>query len=48
VLGDKDDRGELDALLMQACDAAKGTVDAHPAVVEAVRDHRLEVDELVG
>ena len=48
VLGDKDARGELDALLMQACDAAKAIVDAHPEVVEALRDHLLERDELVG
>jgi cell division protease FtsH len=48
VLGDKDARGELDALLMQACDTAKAIVDAHPEVVEALRDHLLERDELVG
>jgi hypothetical protein len=48
VLGDKDARGELDSLLMQACDAAKAIVDAHPEVVEALRDHLLERDELVG
>ncbi|HXB36526.1 MAG TPA: AAA family ATPase [Acidimicrobiales bacterium] len=48
VLGDKDARGELDALLMQACDAAKAIVEAHPEVVEALRDHLLERDELVG
>jgi hypothetical protein len=48
VLGDKDARGELDALLMQACDRAKAIVDAHPEVVEALRDHLLERDELVG
>jgi ATP-dependent Zn protease len=48
VLGDKDARGELDALLMQACDNAKAIVEAHPEVVEALRDHLLERDELVG
>ncbi len=48
VLGDKNARGELDALLMQACDAAKAIVEAHPEVVEALRDHLLERDELVG
>jgi ATP-dependent Zn protease len=48
VLGDKDARGELDALLMQACDAAKAIVDTHPEVVEALRDQLLERDELVG
>ena len=48
VLGDKDARGELDALLMQACDTAKAIVDTHPEVVEALRDQLLERDELVG
>ena len=48
VLGDKDARAELDALLMQACDAAKAIVEAHPEVVEALRDQLLERDELVG
>jgi ATP-dependent Zn protease len=48
VLGDKDARGELDALLMQACDAAKAIVETHPEVVEALRDRLLERDELVG
>ena len=33
---------------MQACDAAKAIVEAHPEVVEALRDHLLERDELVG
>jgi hypothetical protein len=48
VLGDKDARVELDALLMGACDAAKAIVSEHPEVVEALRDHLLERDELVG
>ena len=48
VLGDKDARAELDALLMRRCDAAKAIVAAHPEVVEALRDHLLERDELVG
>ncbi len=48
VLGDKDARAELDALLMGACDAAKAIVAAHPEVVEALRDQLLERDELVG
>jgi ATP-dependent Zn protease len=48
VLGDKDARAELDALLMGACDTAKAIVAAHPEVVEALRDHLLERDELVG
>jgi hypothetical protein len=33
---------------MQACDGAKAIVEAHPEVVEALRDHLLERDELVG
>ena len=48
VLGDKDARAELDALLMGSCDAAKAIVEAHPEVVEALRDALLEHDELVG
>jgi len=48
VLGDKDARAELDALLMGSCDAAKAIVAQHPEVVEALRDALLERDELVG
>ncbi len=48
VLGDKAARAELDALLMGSCDAAKAIVEAHPQVVEALRDALLEHDELVG
>jgi cell division protease FtsH len=48
VLGDKDARAELDALLMGSCDAAKTIVVEHPEVVEALRDALLEHDELVG
>ena len=48
VLGDKDARAELDALLMGVCDAAKAIVEAHPEVVEALRDALLDHDELVG
>jgi ATP-dependent Zn protease len=48
VLGDKDARAELDALLMGACDVAKEIVTTHPEVVEALRDALLERDELVG
>ena len=48
VLGDKAARAELDALLMSSCDAAKAIVEAHPEVVEALRDALLERDELVG
>ena len=48
VLGDKDARAELDALLMGSCDAAKAIVADHPEVVEALRDALLERDELVG
>jgi ATP-dependent Zn protease len=48
VLGDKDARAELDALLMGSCDSAKAIVDAHPEVVEALRDALLDRDELVG
>ncbi len=48
VLGDKDARAELDALLMGSCDAAKTIVVEHPEVVEALRDALLERDELVG
>ncbi|HXZ62512.1 MAG TPA: AAA family ATPase [Acidimicrobiales bacterium] len=48
VLGDKDARKELDALLMESCDAAKSIVTAHTEVVEALRDALLERDELVG
>jgi hypothetical protein len=35
-------------LLMGSCDSAKAIVDAHPEVVEALRDALLERDELVG
>jgi cell division protease FtsH len=48
VLGDKDARAELDALLMGSCDVAKEIVTKHPEVVEALRDALLERDELVG
>ena len=48
VLGDKNARAELDALLMGSCDAAKAIVVEHPEVVEALRDALLERDELVG
>jgi cell division protease FtsH len=48
VLGDKAARAELDALLMGSCDAAKAIVEAHPDVVEGLRDALLERDELVG
>jgi ATP-dependent Zn protease len=48
VLGDKDARAELDALLMGSCDAAKEIVVEHGEVVEALRDALLERDELVG
>jgi ATP-dependent Zn protease len=48
VLGDKDARAELDELLAGSCDAAKAIVQAHPEVVEALRDALLERDELVG
>jgi hypothetical protein len=48
VLGDKDARAELDSLLMGACDGAKDIVTQHPEVVEALRDHLLQRDELVG
>ncbi len=48
VLGDRAARAELDALLMGSCDSAKAIVDAHPEVVEALRDALLERDELVG
>ena len=48
VLGDKNARAELDALLMGSCDAAKAIVSSHPEVVEALRDALLERDELVG
>lgn len=48
VLGDKDARAELDALLMGSCDTAKAIVAEHPEVVEALRDALLERDELVG
>ena len=48
VLGDKAARAELDTLLMGSCDAAKAIVEAHPEVVEALRDALLERDELVG
>ncbi len=48
VLGDKDARTELDALLMGSCDTAKAIVVEHPEVVEALRDALLERDELVG
>ena len=48
VLGDKDARAELDTLLMGSCDAAKAIVEAHPEVVEALRDALLDRDELVG
>jgi ATP-dependent Zn protease len=48
VLGDKDARAELDELLLGSCEAAKAIVQAHPEVVEALRDALLERDELVG
>jgi cell division protease FtsH len=48
VLGDKNARAELDALLMGSCDVAKEIVTTHPEVVEALRDALLEHDELVG
>jgi cell division protease FtsH len=48
VLGDKDARAELDALLTGSCDAAKAIVVQHGGVVEALRDALLERDELVG
>ena len=48
VLGDKDARAELDALLMGSCDAAKAIVVEHGEVVEALRDALLDRDELVG
>jgi cell division protease FtsH len=48
VLGDKNARAELDALLMGSCDVAKEIVTTHPEVVEALRDALLERDELVG
>jgi ATP-dependent Zn protease len=48
VLGDKNARAELDALLMGSCDGAKEIVTTHPEVVEALRDALLEHDELVG
>ncbi len=48
VLGDKDARAELDALLMGSCDVAKEIVTKHPEVVEALRDALLQRDELVG
>ncbi|MGO8861215.1 MAG: AAA family ATPase [Acidimicrobiales bacterium] len=48
VLGDKAARAELDTLLMGSCDAAKAIVEAHPEVVEALRDALLDRDELVG
>ncbi len=48
VLGDRAARAELDTLLMGSCDSAKAIVDAHPEVVEALRDALLERDELVG
>jgi cell division protease FtsH len=48
VLGDRAARAELDALLMGSCDSAKAIVDAHPEVVEALRDALLDRDELVG
>jgi ATP-dependent Zn protease len=48
VLGDKDARAELDELLSGSCEAAKAIVEAHPEVVEALRDALLERDELVG
>ncbi|HEY6425810.1 MAG TPA: AAA family ATPase [Acidimicrobiales bacterium] len=48
VLGDKNARAELDALLMGSCDVAKEIVTTHPEVVEALRDALLVRDELVG
>jgi ATP-dependent Zn protease len=48
VLGDKEARAELDALLMGSCDSAKAIVTEHPEVVEALRDALLQHDELVG
>ena len=32
----------------RSCDAAKAIVEAHPEVVEALRDALLDHDELVG
>jgi len=48
VLGDENARAELDELLAGSRDAAKAIVEAHPEVVEALRDALLERDELVG
>jgi ATP-dependent Zn protease len=48
VLGDKEARAELDALLQASCDAAQAIVSRHPEVVEALRDALLDRDELVG
>ena len=48
VLGDENARAELDELLAGSRDAAKAIVEAHPEVVEALREALLERDELVG
>jgi ATP-dependent Zn protease len=48
VLADENARAELDKLLSGSREAAKGIVEAHPEVVEALRDALLERDELVG
>jgi ATP-dependent Zn protease len=48
VLGDKDARAELDALLLSSRNAARQIVTEHGEVVEALRDALLERDELVG
>ena len=48
VLGDENARAELDDLLAGSRDAAKAIVEAHPEVVEALREALLERDELVG
>jgi cell division protease FtsH len=48
VLGDKDARAELDALLTSSRDVARQIVTEHGDVVEALRDALLERDELVG
>jgi ATP-dependent Zn protease len=48
VLGDKEARAELDALLLSSRDAARKIVTEHGDVVEALRDALLQRDELVG
>jgi cell division protease FtsH len=48
VLGDKEARAELDALLTGSRAAAQAIVSDHPEVVEALRDALLQRDELVG